>query len=156
MIDRPARNRAALLIRRLAAGRITNDDFEADYPRSASDGALRAIARRAWLLYSDWPAYRLAGRRALPAAVRRDVARWVVFLHSDCEYRWPVDFSVLKFYRRCTDLLTLGGWVRRKAFRFDGSRREGELAVWPFFTRAEYSVAAGHPRFLGGVRRPVL
>ncbi len=32
MIDRVARDRAALLLRRFAAGRITNDEFANEFP----------------------------------------------------------------------------------------------------------------------------
>ena len=152
VIDRTARDRAALLLRRLAAGRITNDDFEADYPRFGSDGAIRAIERRAWLLYSDWPAYRLAGRRALPPAIRGEVARWVVFLHSDGEYRWPADFTCFRAFSWWMNVLTLGWWGRRNASRFAASRLTGEFAVWPFFTRAECSDASNRPRFLVGIQ----
>lgn len=48
MIDRVARNRAALLLRRFAAGRITNDDFTNEFPSSKNDPALRAVDQRAW------------------------------------------------------------------------------------------------------------
>ena len=53
MVDRPARDRAALLLRRFASGRITNFEFDDAFPASVGDPALRAVAGRAWQLYDD-------------------------------------------------------------------------------------------------------
>ena len=93
MIDRAARDRAALLLRRFAAGRLTNDDFVDAFPSSKTDPALRAVDQRAWALYDDFRTHRLTGRHALAPAGRREVARWVLFLQSDVEYTWPTRYS---------------------------------------------------------------
>jgi hypothetical protein len=75
MIDRVARARAALLLRRFACSRLTNDDFVENFPRSTVDPALRAVEERAWGLYDDLHTHRLTGRYALTAAGMREVAR---------------------------------------------------------------------------------
>ena len=83
MVDREARDRAALLLRRFAAGRLTNDEFDEAYPGSAGDRALPEVGGAAWHLHSDGEVHRLTGEYALARLTRRDVARWVVFLHTD-------------------------------------------------------------------------
>ncbi|HYE19593.1 MAG TPA: hypothetical protein VEA69_14170, partial [Tepidisphaeraceae bacterium] len=93
-VDRDRRARLAELLRQFASGRSTNDTYEdrffaevfAGRPAAQHDPALFAIWSRSWLLYSDLREHRLVGRYALPAAVRRDVCRWVVFLHTNVPY----------------------------------------------------------------------
>ena len=150
MIDREARKLAALLLRRFAASRLTNDDFESEYPQSKVDPALRAIEERAWALYDDFHTHRLTGRNALTAAGRREVARWVLFLQSDVEYSWPTSYSFMQIYNWPMNLLTLGWWERRKQETFQAFAKSGEFTVWPFRTRTDYEAAVGRPRFLVG------
>lgn len=115
MVDREARNRLALTLRRLAAGRITNDECDdaiveflslRDKPGvcdcgydlrggphdrcpecgEISDPALPELANFAWSHYGDVQTYRLNGRHALTRAERRAFARAIVFLKGDREY----------------------------------------------------------------------
>jgi len=88
MIDPTSRTEAALLLRRLASGRITNDDFDERYPRRSPDPGVVAVGEVAWTLYSDLRTYRLVGSKALSSADRRLVARCVLFLHSGLPYSW--------------------------------------------------------------------
>lgn len=119
MIDRVARDRLALTLRRLAAGRITNDECDdvisefldgRDRPGfcrcgydlrggphehcpecgAVSDPALPEIARFAWGLYSDLSTHKLKGRHALSSSQRRLVAQAVAFLKTDLEYSQQV------------------------------------------------------------------
>jgi hypothetical protein len=82
MIDPRSRTEAALLLRRFASGRITNDDFDERYPRRSPDPGVVAVGGVAWTLYSDLRTYRLVGQKALSSTDRRLVARCMVFLHS--------------------------------------------------------------------------
>jgi hypothetical protein len=146
MIDRVARDRAALLLRRFAVGRITNDDFERDFPESRVDPALRAVNERAWLLYNDLFTHRLSGDRALTSEGRREVARWVLFLYSDVEYMWPASYSFIQVRADLMNLLTLGWWERRKDSAFSAFAEAGEFEVWPFRLSPDYQAALRLPR----------
>lgn len=90
MIDREGRDRLALALRRLAAGRITNDEFDdeafARYSHDTDDPALAELATFGWLHYSDLRPYRLRGRHALSPEARKGVARAVLFLKTGQEY----------------------------------------------------------------------
>ena len=87
MIDREARDLMAEALRQLLARQITNDDFEEMIPSGPSDDrVLGPIESRAWAFYDDMHAHKLD--REFTDAMRSDVARWVLFLQTDLEYRW--------------------------------------------------------------------
>lgn len=153
MIDRALRNRYASALRQLVSGQVTNWQFEGltggEYLDS-QDGVLVPIFWRAWTFYNDdaWPE---RVRRDVARAVRSDVARWILFLQTDLEYRWPPGPQD-QFGIRCVilDLLTFGWWERRKLERLQAWERHGDDAVWPFLTRGECNKARSAPRFLVG------
>jgi len=89
MIDRNARNKLAELIRSLVTGRITNDELEDALPASTDDAVWEVFHNGAWCLYSDLKEYKLRGKDALLPEDKSVVARWVLFLKSDYEYKWP-------------------------------------------------------------------
>lgn len=85
MIDRSARNRLAEGIRHLAAGAISNIKFEERSLSSSNDPAVHAVfIGGPWFLYHDLVRYRLRGAHRLSPAVRREAARWILFLKSTC------------------------------------------------------------------------
>jgi hypothetical protein len=143
-IDITSRRAAASLLRQFASGRLTNDEFEDRWPDSP-DPALCAVREAAWFLYSDLRAYRLDGANRLPFAVRRQVARWVLFLHSDLPYEWPVATRTEKLVRSIAGLLTMSVATRL----WKTARQVAEDAeVWPFFRRVDYRRALRVPRLL--------
>jgi hypothetical protein len=148
MIDRPARDRAALALRRFTANRITNEEFLDSYPTSASDPAVRAIDSRAWALYDDFREHRLDASREL----RREIARWVVFLHSDVEYRWPPFQFIMVQPPRWLDWLSGGRLSRRQDEAFARFCAAADFSVWPFHSGEELADAVARPRFLAGDR----
>lgn len=143
-IDTPSRRAAAELVRQLASGRLTNDGFEAQWPDS-SDRALSAVREAAWFLYSDLRAYRLTGADRLPFPIRRQAARWVLFLHSDLPYEWPVASRAEKLARSIAGLLTLG--VATRLWKTALQVAE-DADVWPFFRRVDYRRALRTPPLL--------
>ncbi len=148
MIDRSGRDQLALLLRRYAACRITNDDL-ADAPSQSQDRAVGAVYGYAWNLYDDVRIHRAEGQFALLPDTRRMVARWIVFQHSDQEYGWPhLSLSAIRFAP--LNWLTFGWWARRAEQRFKAFRRAGHFGVWPFFNTAEFRKALKHPRYLRG------
>ena len=148
MIDRTARTRLAEAIRSLAAGQITNDQFEELVSQKSADPAIREIfANGAWCLYSDTSEYRLAGRYRLPDGAKTEVARWVLFLGTDREYEWPSTWRWRGLLLLFLNLISLGfyGSLYRKHLR-----ALGDWDVWPFFRRTDYEAAVADPRYLAG------
>ena len=129
---------------------MTNDEFEDSLPRDlSSDGVIDPIESRAWTFYSDMHEHYLD--RDLSRAVREDVARWILFLQRDLEYRWPRGpWDRFPIYNWPLNLLTLGWWEQRKARLLRDWERHGDVDVWPFLTRSEYSAACAEPRLLVG------
>src|SRR5262245_56630937 len=108
MIDTVARNELADAIRALAAGLITNDEFEDRFPESL-DPAVRAVfLGGAWGLYSDLSEYKLRGCYRLPDLARPEIARWVLFLKTKRPYAWPVLNPWSNLVRMLLSLVTLG------------------------------------------------
>jgi hypothetical protein len=152
MVDRAARDHLALIVRRLAGGRLTNGAFESDRPGRAADPGVQAVADAAWQLYDDFWMSRLRGRRALTAEQRRAVARWVLFLHSDSEYEWP-RAPRPTVGRLLLALVTFGRMHPISPERVAQWRRTGDFDVWPFFCGVDYERAQLNPRFLRGTPR---
>ena len=148
MIDRPARDSVALLIRRLASGRISNQDYEdAWWATKTHDEAVRAVLDAGWALYDDYRTYRLRGAAALPPATLAAISRCVLFLTSDLEYEWPPLRPSPLFL--AGTLLTLGIMQRRRRARWEAS---GDHHVWPFRRYSDFKRALAHPPFLAGPR----
>ena len=156
MIDRERRDKLAQILRWLGSGLISNDEFEdrrdslfdGVHPWQHGDPAIAAISEQAWFLYHDLDEYKLKGAASLSGQDRREVARWIVFLHSDLEYEWPresfLDSSIL------LNIITLGFNRLRRLRRL---KQLGDWEVWPFIRRADSELARRTPRLLSGQRR---
>ena len=146
MVDRNARDQMVLLLRRLATGRITNDEFEEHLPISRADPAVDEIYHRGvWGLYSDLHEHRLVGRQRLSRSERREIARFVLFLKSDLEYEWPGRHLWKELLWMLAGLLTLG-LAGRLYWRRLG--RRGDVSVWPFVRQEDFERAMRHPCYL--------
>jgi hypothetical protein len=150
MVDRPARDRLAESIRQLAAGAVTNWEFEDKAEFDSLDPAIRAVFWSGpWHLYDDFGNYRLRGRDRLDPLVRREAARWVLFLKTDLAYEWPVArCNVLRAVGWVlANLVTAGQAARRARHEFE---KHGDISVWPFIRRSDYETALTTPPYLGG------
>lgn len=137
-----------LLLRRLVAGRITNDEFEDALPLRSPDPAISEIfLYGVWGCYSDLREHRLVGRQRLPRAARREIARFILFLKSDLEYEWPRQRLWERFLWMVAGLLTLG-LAGRFYWRWLG--RRGDVGVWPFIREDDLDRAMRHPCYLAG------
>jgi len=148
MIDRNARDRLAEAIRHLAAGTITNVEFGERALSSSADPAVHAVFLGGpWFLYHDLASYRLKGAHRLSPAVRREAARWILFLKSDLPYEWPVDrrsmVGTLSWV--VINLFTFGFLARGAQRRFAQS---GDVAVWPFIRRSDFEGTLTRPPYL--------
>jgi len=142
MIDRKARNELAELLRGLASGLISNDEFEDSIPDSEDDAIYEVFYKGGWLLYSDLKEYKLKGRDALENVVRKEVVRWVLFLKSDFEYSWPK----VSFMQRIMHAWTLGvfGTSYSKAWT-----SAGDIEMWPFLNQEQFNKAKEQSGYLG-------
>lgn len=146
MIDRAARNKMVLLLRQLATGRITNDEFEERQPLGSLDPAVEEVFHLGvWGLYSDTHEHRLVGRHRLPRSARREIARFILFLKSDLEYEWPSRKLWQELLWMAAGILTLGlagrlYWRRMAA--------HGEVGVWPFQRQEDFERAVRNPCYL--------
>ena len=152
MIDRQGRDRLALALRRYVVCRINSDELD---EAGAVDWRARAVGQLAWNLHSDDCRY-ADGEHTLGADVRRDIARWIVFLHSDQEYLWPeyrfdtVDW--LSIFRRPREWLQFGSFQVRKNQRNEQFLEAGDPQVWPFLRRADLNNALHLHAFFRGAR----
>ena len=148
MICRQSRDRLALALRRYVSGRITNDDLDSIQVDWRDRGAV-AVKQRAWGLYSDNTQHRAAGKHAITDDGKREIAKWVVFLHSEQEYVWP-EYSFIQIVNWPLNLLTFGWWERHKGRRRKDFQEAGEFSAWPFVRMADLNDAAQRPRYLAG------
>jgi len=152
MIDREGRDRLALALRRYVVGRITSDDLE-NVETDWRDRGARAVHGMSYNLYSDdWGHYAVENH-AIDPTTRREIVRWIVFLHSDQEYLWPeyrfdrVDW--LSWFRP-NEWLRLAGFRMRANSKISQLLEAGDGDVWPFLKKQDYIRALAAPRFLAG------
>jgi hypothetical protein len=147
MIDRQGRTTVAESLRHLVSAQITNDEFEDRLPVSSEDRAVEEISQEAWYLYSDLWEHRLTGAERLPDEVRRHIARWILFLHSDLEFEWPQWSFGRRFVSSAARLLTFGVLGQEGRRRYE---RAGDITLWPFLRRGDYEAALAKPPYLSG------
>ena len=134
MIDRENRNRTAELIRSLSSGLISNDEFEDKIPDSDDPAISEIFSHGAWCLYSDMKEYKLKGKDALCKADRSIIARWVLFLKSDIDYRWPSASFKESVYKA----VTLGVFGQSTLDKWD---EFGDAQYWPFSSKEQFESA---------------
>jgi len=88
MVDTKSRSIASKLIREFAAGHLTNDEFDDQYPRS-DDRAVQTMGSYLWFFWDDRFTHRLEGEHALTEEQSALLRRMSDFLETDLEYRGP-------------------------------------------------------------------
>lgn len=143
MIDRVARNKAAEIVRHFVTGQIYNFDFDDAQPES-NDPIIDAIWDSLWLTYCDFRKHKLKDEWQLPAEGERKVAIWILFLHSDEEYRWkkisypdsrPIVYNLFERPLGCH---------KKQGMFF----KSGNFEAWPFIDDASFMLAKSNPRLL--------
>lgn len=162
MIDRTSRDRLALAIRRLGAGRISTDQFcetwyELEF-QGSKDAAIIAIGEMIDSSYGDLWSMRFRDDARLTPRGRRFFARCVLFLKSSDEYAWPKlwcfpfrgELRARSFLEQlfCVDLCACG--IRREALDHLRSLRSLPFPwrVWPFANHQRLRFAHARPVFL--------
>ena len=179
MVDKERRKKLALHLRHLSVGLITNDDFEErvmddvtkgwlpeQYHRSKEsnfdDPIIRPMLELCWCLYNDTEEHKLTGRHKLSGEQLKDIARFILFLHSDFEYEWnyidPTNPLLrLSFKELLLSVLTLGQYYRDKKRQreqdFIEMKNIGDFDYWPFIKREKYEEQLKTQPFLGGKKK---
>lgn len=155
MIARDSRNRLAEALRHYVSGRITNDElFTASASVDPRDPGVEAVKWASWMLYDDLKEHFVENSLPSHSAARREVARWIVFLHSDEEYLWPGSpGSLVNVFHNVANFLTFGWWWKRMVKKWEQRVGNGDYSMWPFSGRAEFERATKQPRLLPGSTR---
>ena len=146
MIHRESRNHLALTLRQYVSGRVTNyelDSVEVDW----RDRGAVAVQHATWFLYHDTHQHKATGRNRLNSTQRKEVARCILFLHSDKEYLWP-EYSFPPLKNVVLNILTLGWWNTRQATKWAQYKESGDIDVWPFISHEEFQHANESTRYL--------
>ena len=178
MVDTERRKLLAFHLRHLAVGLISNDEFEeyiADditfgwlpeqYYRSKEamydDPIIRPMLELSWCLYSDLKEHKLIKKDRLRDKELKDIARFILFLHSDFEYEWPyfdqtnplIRFS---FKDLLLSVLSLGQHYRNKVtermIQFEELKSEFDYDLWPFTNKEQYEQQLKNQPFLAGLK----
>lgn len=155
-LDRDRRHKIAVLIRHLAAGLITNDEFE-DSVETLLEGIkdqeehafLWGTYSVAWCFYSDNRCYRLRGKDRLNKEERRSLARMILFLESGRTYKGPKVDAFGSSTGCLLNLVTLG-LFSLIAQPFDTELRDINWDIWPYINPANFTADLRRPRLLAG------
>jgi len=110
-------------------------------------------------LYNDTYNHKLTGRHKLSDTQLKEIARFILFLHSDLEYSWTyVDLTnpVMRFSFKdiLKSIVTLGQHYNelnlKREEEFELMKKSGNFELWPFKTKAEYERQLNMPPFLNG------
>ena len=145
MVDRQARDMAAMVLRQFIDGSITNDEYERKFPRNKLDPALRAIYAEMWFYYSDLSEHTLVGEHALRNETLAFCERCFLFLNTNLEFEWPPPKYKLRY--GIMRLVGLGWLLRRREER---TMSIGDIEVWPFLKKADYQEAVSKYHEAGG------
>lgn len=174
MIDLERRKKLALHLRQLSTGQISNDDFEErvmddvtygwlpeQYYRSkeskSDDKIIRPILEFSWCLYNDTYNHKLKGKHELTEGQVKDIARFILFLHSDQEYDWKyVDMTnpIIRFSFNdlLKSIITFGQHYRNMKMsreqEFELMKKEGDFEYWPFKTKVDFEKQLKNQPFL--------
>jgi hypothetical protein len=140
MIDREARDRAAILVQDFWTGRITNRALEAAWPDSEDRGVL-AVAVYVDLFSDDFEEHFIDKETAARAEASAIIMNCIAFLKSKELYSW-LRFSVLsnaEQYPRWAVVASFGllglwnGLARTREARYwQEMHAHGDVDAWPF------------------------
>lgn len=176
MIDRERRKKLAMHLRHLSTGQISNDEFEErvmedvsygwlpeQYYRSeeskADDKIIRQALEYSWCLYNDTYNHKLTGGHKLSEAQIKEIAKCILFLHSDLEYDWTfVDMTNplirFSFNDMLKSILTFGKHYKdlnlKREEEFELMKKSGDFEYWPFKTKLDYEIQLKQQPFLSG------
>ena len=143
MIDIEARRKAAEIARHFASGQITNFEFENEFPDS-KDSAIDAILDTFWGIYDDFKEHKINDQWEVPKDFKKMMARWVMFLYSNEEYKWPkISQPGLRPFQ-----YGFFGKLFKRHLAQEPFLSAGEYSVWPFINSESYNTARNNPHLL--------
>lgn len=174
MLDIERRKKLAFHLRHLSVGLISNDEFENSIMDDVTNGWLPEQYYRAksakiddpiiipmlelcWGLYDDTRNHKLVKGDKLSDESLKIIARCILFLNSDREYKWPYFDTKSPFYNfsikeHLLDLLTLGILYNEKRAEherlYQDYQKIGDFDFWPFMKQADYEDQLKTPPFL--------
>jgi hypothetical protein len=174
MVDIERRKKLAFYLRQMAVGLTTNDDFEDAVAEDVTDGWLPEQYYRSktaknddliiipmlelcWGLYSDTHQHKLTGKHKLDAEALKVVARCILFLRSDLEYKWPYfdvrpRFTLLDYlFAIFTFGYNLKPKMKEQEEFYLQWQELGDFDVWPFLGRVDYDAQLKKQPFLNRV-----
>lgn len=125
------------------------------------DPIIKPMLELCWGLYDDTRNHKLVGGDELTENAFRIIARCILFLHSDKEYKWPyfdTNNPLLRFSLKDLILsaLTLGHHYPNKReghlISYCEWQKLGDYEVWPFFRTSDYRDQLTKQPFLNGRR----
>lgn len=145
MIDIKTRRKAAEVARHFISGQITNFDLENQFPTS-EDPVIRAIEDSLWCFYDDFEEHKLKGKWKIPQETKNSVLRWILFLYSKQEYKWPkISYPGIRPIRY--------GFLG-KLFKRDKYQQKflstGDIRCWPFVNKKFFQNTKNNPVLLSG------
>lgn len=176
MIDKERRKKLAFHLRHLSVGLTSNDDFEENVMEDVTygwlpeqfyrakeakfdDPVIQPMLELCWGLYDDTACHKLEGPHKLSEESLKIIARCILFLHSDHEYKWPYfnttnalfRFSIIELL---VSVLTLGQYyrdVRKEHLKaYEAYKKLGDYDVWPFMSARDYQTQLQKHPFLAG------
>ena len=112
-----------------------------------------------WCLYNEMYNHKLVGQHKLSDEQIKEIARFILFLHSDLEYDWTyVDFTNpfirFSFKDILINIMTLGKYYEdlklTREQEFALMKKSGDFDFWPFKTKIEYELQLKRQPFLNG------
>lgn len=142
MIDLCARLKTAKLLKAYCSQRITNLEFESHIPVS-DDPIIKRVDDMIWASYSDNREHFARGVFGFDKEAKAEIARCILFLHSDRPYAWPRSMS---FFKRLFNFLTLNIFKSDQDVTPAEFLYAGDRAAWPFLTIADLEAEKAKPR----------
>lgn len=143
MIDKDARSKLRMTLKSGAIGRISATECENQVLDIDSlDPVAKAFAATVKELVDDWnDSLESVFRRG--SSMRRNLARWLIFLEHAYEYEWPASklpVGVLNYYRPTKNRLLrwFSGSIEREIKDF---KSFGDYEVWPFVSVESLDIA---------------
>lgn len=133
MVDKIARNSLTDSLLKFASRQLTNSEFENSIPDS-KDPIIGAIYSSVWCLFDDFKEEPLDKEVADNKEFKDKIDRWILFLRTDLEYKWPeFRYPGVRPVQHSW-LGKLAGTPKKEA-KFMAF---GDYEVWPFYSKSEY------------------